>query len=272
MPVGRIVRADFRSNAVLERRDDLAARRVVFRIGGEHHQQIQRQPHGIAFDLDVAFLKDVEQPHLDLARQIRQLVDAENAAVGARQQAVVDGQLVGQLQAAARGLDGIDVADHVGDGDVGRRQLFHVPRVARQPRDERVVAFGGDAPAARRADRRERIVVDLTAGHHRQVLVQERRQRAQDPALRLAAETEEDKVVPRQDGVDQLGNDRLVVADDAGEERVSRRQLPDEVVADFVLHRAPRKGVRRGIARPSQIAEGFDLGDVCHKNGSRIRF
>ena len=124
------MRADFAADAVLERRDDLAARGVVLRVGGEHQHQVERQAHGVAFDLHVAFLHDVEQAHLDLAGQVGQFVDGEDAAIGARQQAVVDGELVGDVLPAARRLDGVDVADHVGDGDVGRGELLHVAVVA----------------------------------------------------------------------------------------------------------------------------------------------
>src|SRR5215475_6748637 len=42
-------------------------------------------------------------------------------------------------------------------------------------------------------------------------------QATQDAALRLAAQSEQDEIVLREDGVDQLRNDRIVVADDAGE-------------------------------------------------------
>ena len=105
LPRARVVGADLRPDPVLERGDDLAARRVVLRIGAEHQQHVQPQPHGIALDLDVAFLQDVEEPDLHLAREIRQLVDGEDAAVGARQQAVVHRQLVAQFAARACGLD-----------------------------------------------------------------------------------------------------------------------------------------------------------------------
>ncbi len=74
----RIMRANLRADAVLQRRDDLAARRVVLRIGAEHQRHIQRQAHRIALDLNVAFLHDVEQRHLDLAGQVGQLVDGED--------------------------------------------------------------------------------------------------------------------------------------------------------------------------------------------------
>ena len=137
---GRIVRADLRADAIFQRRDDLAARRVVLRIGREDHQQVERQADGIALNLDVAFLKDVEQADLNLAGEIGQLVDAEDAAVGARQQTVVNRELVGELQPAARRLDRIDVAEHVGNRHVRRGELLDIARLARQPRDVGVVA------------------------------------------------------------------------------------------------------------------------------------
>ena len=95
------------------------------------------------------------------------LVDGENAAIGARQQAVVNGQLVGKIASAARGLDGVHVADHVRDGDVGRGEFFHVAMLAREPCDGRGVAFSGDALAAGAANRRVGIVVNLAALDHR---------------------------------------------------------------------------------------------------------
>ena len=97
LPCRRIVRPDLRPDAILQRRDDLAARRVVFRVRREHHQQIERQPDGIALNLDVPFLQDVEQADLDLAGQVGQLVDGEDAAVRARQQAIVHREVVAEL-------------------------------------------------------------------------------------------------------------------------------------------------------------------------------
>ena len=147
-----------------------------------------------------------------------------------------------RFEPGLRGLDRIDVADHVGDRDVGRRELLDEARLARQPGDRHLVALPRDARAAGGADRRERIVVDLAAGHDRNLLVEQVDQRAQDPALRLAAQAEQDEVVARQDRVDELRNDGLVVADDAGEERLARLELPHEVVANFLLDR-PRPAV-----------------------------
>ena len=90
----------------------------------------------------------LKQAHLDFPGEVRQLVDCENPAIGARQQAVMNGQLVGKISPAARGLDGVHVADHVRDGHVRRREFFDVAMIAREPGDRRSVAFRGNAFAA----------------------------------------------------------------------------------------------------------------------------
>ena len=91
------------------------------------------------------------------------------------------------------------------------------------------------------------------------MLVEQRPERAQNTALRLPAQSEQDEVVTRQNRVHQLGNHRVVVADDAGEQRFACRQLFDEIVADLVFHRAPRKRIGGRLARAAQIANRFDF-------------
>ena len=55
----RIVRPDLRPEAVLERRDDPAAARVVLGVGAGDDEQVERQADREAADLDVALLEDV---------------------------------------------------------------------------------------------------------------------------------------------------------------------------------------------------------------------
>ena len=76
----------------------------------------------------------------------------------------MDRQLAAEFVSATRGFDGIDVADQVGDGDVRRRQFFHISLVGRQVGDRRVVAMLGDQVAAAAADRSVGIVVNLASG------------------------------------------------------------------------------------------------------------
>src|SRR5205823_7017830 len=109
---------------------------------------VEVQAHRIAFDLDVAFLHDVEQSHLDLPGEIGQLVEGEHAAVRPWQQPEMHRQLVGEEVAAPGRLDRVHVPDDVGDGDVRGRELLDVARVARQPGDRRAVAVLGHDLAA----------------------------------------------------------------------------------------------------------------------------
>ena len=144
--------ADFASDAVFERSDDLSACRVVFRIGGEDEQDIQWQTDRIALNLDVAFLHDIEKPDLDFPGQIRQFVYGENSAVGARQQTIVHGQLVREISASPCRLDGIYVADNIGDGHVGRCEFFHKAILPFEPGDRSAFALFGYHFAASSAD------------------------------------------------------------------------------------------------------------------------
>jgi hypothetical protein len=54
----------------------------------------------------------------------------------------------------------------------------------------------------------------------------------------LAALAEKDDVLAAQDGVLDLRDDAVLVADDAGEERLSALQARDQIVPKFLLDRA----------------------------------
>ena len=118
-----------RADAVFERRDDPAAVGVVFRVGREDHAKIEVEPHRIPADLHVPLFEHVEEPDLNLGGQVGQLVDAEDAAIGARNQAEMHGHFAREI-AALGVLDHVDLADQVGDGDVGRGELLVIAVVA----------------------------------------------------------------------------------------------------------------------------------------------
>src|SRR5437764_14103254 len=110
------MRAHLRSESVLERCDDAAARGVVLWVRARDHEQVERQAHAIAADLHVLLFHDVEQADLDPFREVGQLVDAEDSTVGAWQQPVMDGQLICEI-AAFGDLDGVHLADLIGEVD-----------------------------------------------------------------------------------------------------------------------------------------------------------
>src|SRR5207302_9707822 len=96
------------------------------RVCGEHEKHIQRQAQGVAFNLNVAFLHDIEKSDLNFPREVRQFVDGEDAAVRVRQKPVVNGEFVREIAATLRGTNGIDVAEDVRHGDVRCRKFLNV--------------------------------------------------------------------------------------------------------------------------------------------------
>ena len=160
------------AEAVLERGDDPPAVGVVLGVGAGDEQQVQAAAAPVAADLDVPLLQHVQQRDLDALGEVGQLVDAEDAAVGAGDQAVVDG--LGVAERAALGdLDRVDVADQVADAGVRCRQLLAEPVAAVQPADRGGVAVLGDLPARPDRDRVQRVLVELAADEDRRPLVEQ---------------------------------------------------------------------------------------------------
>ncbi len=144
----RVVRADLRTEAVLERGDDPAAVRVVLGVGRRDEQHVERQADLVAADLHVALFEHVQQTDLDALGEVGQLVDREDAAVGPRNEPVVDRELVGEVPALGD-LDRVDLTDEVGDRRVGCRELLAVAAIAVHPFDGRVVAAFCDEVTSR---------------------------------------------------------------------------------------------------------------------------
>ncbi len=169
------MRPDLRAEAILERRDDPPAVRVVLRVGAGDHVDIDRQAQLESADLHIALFDEVQQADLDPFGEIGQLVDGEDAAIGSRDEPVVDGELIGEVLALGH-PDRVDLTDQVGDRGVGGRQLLAVALVRRDPADRHPVALGGHAVPAGATDRRVGIVVDFAALDHRDLFVKQRDQ------------------------------------------------------------------------------------------------
>jgi hypothetical protein len=82
----------------------------------------------------------------------------------------------------------------------------------------------------------QRVVVHLAAGEDGDLVVQQVHELPHDPALRLAAQAEQDEVLAGEQRVDDARHDGVLVADDAGEQRVAGAQPAQEVRAHLVLH------------------------------------
>src|SRR5260370_121142 len=100
-------------------------------------------------DSDVALLEHVQERDLDPLGQVRKLVQAENAPVGPRHQAEVNGLGVAERPPLGD-LHRVDVADQVTYAGVRGSQLLAVPVTAMPPDHLQVVALlRAQAAAAR---------------------------------------------------------------------------------------------------------------------------
>ena len=232
LELGRVVGADLGAEPVLERGDDPAAVGVVLGVGAGDDEHVERQPQHVAADLDVALLHHVEHRDLDPLGEVGQLVDRDDAAVAARDQAEVDG--LGVAERAALGdLHRVDVADQVGDAGVGGGQLLGVPLVAVPPGDRQVVAELGGAALRRVGDRLVGVLAELGAVDHRRPLVEQPDQGAQQPGLALAALAEQHDVVAGDQRPLELRDDGVLEAVQAGPRVAALAQGGEQVVADL---------------------------------------
>ena len=240
--------ADLGSEAVLERGDDAAPVGVVLGVGRRHQHHVEGQADLVAPDLHVALLEHVEQSHLDALGQVGELVDGEDAPVGAGHQAVVHGELVGEVAALGH-LDRVDLADQVGDRGVGGGQLLAVAVVAVDPGDGGVVAVVGHQGSGLGGDGGVGVVVDLGTGDDRQPFVEQADETADHAGLGLAPLPQHDHVVAGQQSVLDLGDDGVLVAENVVEQGLAGADAAHGVAAQLLAHR------HRRPAGGSQLAE-----------------
>src|SRR5438132_11314319 len=115
----------------------------------------------------------------------------------------MNGQFIAEQVTALRCLNRIHVADDVGDRHVGGCEFFYKSRIAFYPGDRRRVLMQFNRLTAERADRTERIIVDLRAGDDRYFRVKQVRELPNDPAFRLTAEAKQNQVMPGENRVDK---------------------------------------------------------------------
>ena len=227
--------ADLDVEAVFQRRDDAAAARVVFRIGARDDHDVEGQADLVAFDLDVLLFHQIEETHLNFLRQVGEFIDGEDAAVRARDETVVDRFLVREV-APLGDFDRIDLADQIGDGNVGSRELFAVTRIAVDPRDRKIIAHFVELLAADAADRFVRIVVDLAALNDRYALVEKGHETPNQARFSLSAFAEKDHVMAGKNRVFNFRYDGIIIADDTGQNPLAAFKVANEVFPHFVAN------------------------------------
>src|ERR1700683_4990150 len=126
--------------------------------------------------------------------------------------------------------------------------------VGRQPGDGRRVAFFCEQLAAAPADGSVGIMVDLAARDVRHLRIEQCGEGAEDAAFRLSAQAEQDEIMARENGIDDLRYDSVVVANDAGKYGATFAQPGHKVFAELVFN-AARAETRFSEGTSTQFAE-----------------
>ena len=243
------MRPDLGAEAVFERCDDAAAVGVVLGVRARHDQDVERESQCVAAHLNVALLHHVEHGDLDAFGKVGQLVDGDDAAVRTGNESEVNGLRI--AEAAALGhLHRVDVADEIGHGRVGCRELLAVAPAAMTPFDRELVEKCGCASNRRRRDRLVRMLAEFRALDDRRPLVEQADQCAQNARFALAAFAEHDHVVARDQRTLELRYDRRLEPDDSRPRVVALAKRGEQVVADLVTHTALH------MAAGTQLADG----------------
>src|SRR4051794_4609158 len=212
--LAEVVGTQLCAEAVLQRGDDAATIGVVLRVCRGNQKDVQRQPQRVATYLDIALLEDIEQSNLNAFSQVRQLVETEHAVVGARHQPVVH-----RLRIAERpplcNLYRINVTDQVADRGIGRGELLGIALVTVSPLDWQLIAHLSGEGTTPQADRSVRIIVYFTASVVRAPFIEQPADRPHKSGLTLTAFTEKHQIMTGEYRALQLGQHRLVEADNA---------------------------------------------------------
>src|SRR5215813_2325149 len=185
------MRHDLGANAILQWCDDLSTSGVVFRVCREHQQNIELQPDWVSFNLHISFLHDVEKTNLNLAREVGKFVNRKDASVSSRQQTIMNRQLIAEKMAALRGFNRIYVANDVRYGHIRCGEFFDKPCIAVNPIQRGHIAMQLEFLPAIRRDGLEGIIVNFGTGDHRNMFVEQAGELANDPALRLPTQTQQ---------------------------------------------------------------------------------
>ena len=106
-----------------------------------------------------------------------------------------------------------------------------------QPENFGPVAAFFDQGLALGGDRAVGVFRDFGAGEHRNPFVEQVREAAHQPGFRLAALAEKDDILVAEQRIDELRNDAVVVAPDAGKEGFAGPEPGDQVPAQLRLDR-----------------------------------
>src|SRR5215831_12431078 len=97
--------------------------------------------------------------------------------------------------------------------------------------------------------------MNLASRQVRDLRIEQRRQCAQDAALGLSTQSQQDEVMPRENGVHDLRDNRIIEAYDAREHRAVASEAHQQIVSQLVLHAAGPNAFFRKLRMATKLGE-----------------
>src|SRR5215217_3376637 len=159
------------------------------------------------------------------------------------------------------GFNWIDVADDIGNGDIGGCEFFYKTCVTTDPIERGHLTILRQRLPPISGDRAQWVVVHFGTGDDWYALIEQISQQANDAALCLPAKAKQNDVMPRQNGVNQLRNNGVLVAHDAGKQLLAAAQFSYEIATQLILDREGLIPGRPEFAKGSWIIH-IDMGQI----------
>ena len=120
-------------DSVFKRRYNRTTVGIIFWIGSEYKNNIQRKSQLKTTNLNIPFLKNIKEGNLNPCLQIRKFIDYKDATVTSWNDAVVNYSFIREIQPQVRCFYRINIPDKICDRHIRSSQLLTVALAAVQP-------------------------------------------------------------------------------------------------------------------------------------------
>src|SRR5579883_1739995 len=141
------------------------------------------------------------------------------------------------MQSLVGRLQWVNIANYIGNGYIRRGKLFAIALGTVQPCNRCSITQFSYFLNRMIRDRIKWIVVYFAAFNNRYPLIEKFDKQTSDTRFGLPPKPEQNKVVLRKYGINDLRNDRIFISNNARKQRFAIPQLLNNITAEFVFYR-----------------------------------
>ena len=166
-------------------------------------------------------------------------------------------QLVRQIPPLGN-LNRVNLPNQIRHRNIRRRQLLAIPLLPTHPHNRRVIPLRLQDPPALRANRNQRIAIQIAPRQRRHCLIQQPDHMPNKPRLSLPPLPQQNHILPRQNRILQLRNNRILKPDYPRKQLLPRLNLANQIPPYLFLDAA------RHIPAPLQLPHALSHSPARH--------